>query len=165
MNRFDIIINGMAESGKDTFIKLFEEVHPGKVFNFSSVDIFRDFPYFFGWNGIKDNSYRNCLHYLKKASTYIDDFPTKYLLQKRKANWDTGGVYFYHIREEEEIKKFIGQAGFDVITLLLKRDKTTLADNPADNNVLSYSYDYTISNNGSIDDLRHEVRSFYRSIT
>lgn len=163
----EFIINGCAESGKDTFIKLFAERYgnnPYTVFNYSSIDPFRAIPYNFGWNGEKTDEYRACLHYLKKASSFIDNYPIKYLHEMRNKHTKDTDVIFYHIREPEEIEKFIDSLEVPPITILVARANDSIPDNPGDRKVWDFSYDFIIENNTDLKQLKEAVETFHDNV-
>ena len=141
----DILINGPAQSGKDTFIKIFEEKNPNlKVANVSSIDPFRTIPISWGWNGVKDESYRKALYYLKKAAIVLNDYPVEFLLEVRGKYVATFEKYviFYHIREPEEIKKLKEKLPF-LQTIFLERDNNKPLSLEEDEiNIRKYEYDY-----------------------
>jgi hypothetical protein len=162
----EIIINGVGGSGKDTFITLLSEKF-GKdqsIFNYSSIDPFRNIPRVFGWGGQKDDSYRNCLHYLKKASSCIDDFPIRHLMEMRSNHTRNSDIIFYHIREPEEIEKFVKALPNTPITVLVTREGGTVPDNPGDRSVFDYHYDYVIENNGNLAELGKSAETFMKDI-
>jgi hypothetical protein len=161
----EFIINGVAESGKDTFVsfvtnEMFKKNI--KVFNYSSIDPFRTMPKQFGWESEKDNNYRKCLYYLKKASTYINDYPNKYLFSLRETHKNTDVVVFYHIREPEEIDKFISYYKEDIppTAILVTRNNISIPNNYADNDVNNFDYDCIVENNGTLDDLKDAAKTF-----
>lgn len=105
-----IIINGPGTSGKNTFIKtvramLRESEIP--VYSFSSIFPIKDELYKTGqWDGkTKGERERNLMIDLKAKMIADDDKPLKYLLDS--INSKTEGVFFIHIREKDEIEKFI----------------------------------------------------------
>ena len=166
---YDIIINGIARTGKDTFIDLFQKANQDMyVHNVSSIDPFRKIPEAFGWNGEKDDNYRMCLHLLKQASKHIDNYPTRFLLKKRETvlsltqNMDI--TIFYHIREPKEIDLLLKELP-EAVTLIIRGDEETeKACPPSDNEVLDYDYDFRVFNRGTLTHLRDEAEAFKRRI-
>lgn len=155
----DIIINGIANQGKDTYVKLFSE-NNYRVSNISSVDPFRDIPKKWGWDGEKNEKYRICLVNLKKIAVEFNDYPTKYLLEQRLKimNSSLDNIIFYHIREIEEIeklKKELLKVNNDVITLLVKSNKLQTVEEGIDkNNFNEKYYDVIIYNDFDLDYLK-----------
>lgn len=160
----DVIINGVAQSGKDTFVSLFEDSFNDyfHIFNISSIDPFRTIPYEWGWNGVKDDNYRAALSYLKKAATYIADYPIREMLDKRRYFNRRNGkpnVFFYHIREPEEIEKFKRALDIDLLTVLVRREVRTIPEHSTDRLVFDYRYDVVIENNSGKDKLVAEAHN------
>ena len=164
---YDVIINGTSRTGKDTFIDFVGDVLHGEVYvhNISSIDPFREIPIRFGWKGKKDDDYRTCLHLLKEASTYIDDFPTRFLLQERERVLQQGSflkdtMIFYHIREPKEILSLMLRLPA-VTTLLIKgSEEMGVLSSPSDAEVFQFNYDITISNRGTLSELKTQAKLF-----
>jgi len=68
-----VIINGVGESGKDTFVNLCAE--HATVFNLSTVDKVKDVATLFGWQGDKTPEDRKLLSDLKDAWTKYNNGP------------------------------------------------------------------------------------------
>jgi hypothetical protein len=75
--------------------------------------------------------------------------------------WNTGLV-FIHCREPKEIDKLVREFDGEAVTLLIRRTAAESVEqiNHADNEVLNYSYDYTIYNDSTLSWLRNEARIF-----
>ncbi len=63
-----IIINGVARSGKDTFIDIFKSLNPNTI-NISSIDKVKELAREMGWDGTKDDKSRKFLSDLKDLWT------------------------------------------------------------------------------------------------
>jgi hypothetical protein len=96
---------------------------------------------------------------VKKAIVdYDPNFLNDYLLEKIK-NVKEPGVIFVDIREPYNIESFKNycqeNSGVSVYSILVRSDMEQLFDNPADNSVLDYTYDYEVRNDrgdsGSMD--------------
>lgn len=169
---YDIVLNGLAKTGKDTFINLVGKAGLGDtfVYNVSSIDPFREIPKLFGWDGEKTDDYRMCLKLLKEASVCIDDFPNRFLLDMRKKvikdyeDFLENIFIFYHIREPGEILKLKERIP-KLITVLL-RGKDEIEENfPAsDIEVLDYQYDITVENKGNLEDLLATAEHFLKYV-
>ena len=157
-----IVINGIGGSGKDTLIQEF----PAPCANVSSIDPIKKIAKEIGWNGVKDVAGRRFLSQLKQAADEYDDFSTKYLLQKAKGFLLTGfsDYLFVHIREPENIHKFVEEAkkelpnfsieDIKILTLLVKADWTPESlGNPSDDRVTDYPYDIIFHNSEGISGL------------
>lgn len=86
-----------------------------------------------------------------------DEIETRCMLAKR-------GAYFVHIREPDAIAKFtalLSDIGIPVRTVRIDRpDAEKVSSNRADASVDSMTYDLTIKNHGSLDDLRAACLEF-----
>ena len=72
-------------------------------------------------------------------------------------------MLFMHIREPEEIQR--AKERFDALTLLIKRPGyEPIQSNHADRDVDQYDYDYTIVNNGTMQDLEQQASDFIEKI-
>lgn len=169
-----IVINGGAQVGKDRFVKIFRDLSKLRIKNYSSVDKVKNIAEIcFGWNGKKDEKSRQFLSDVKKAWTEFNDGPntdilnrididTKYCIEKGKDI--EKNVYFLHIREPEEIAKIQKIYGDNCVTLIVNKDVSIHPDNSSDKNVDNYDYQYTIDNNGGIEELREKVKQFINEI-
>lgn len=162
MSKRVVVINGYAESGKDSFVELANQFVNLK--NYSSVDEIKSFLYHIGWNGEKDNKTRNFICELKKMLTAYNDYPFKCLKKEYEAfkKDSTYVLLFFHIREPKEIERAVRE--FNAVTLLIKREKRNTYTNSGDAKVDNYEYDYVIENNGSIEELRRKVENFLHEI-
>ena len=159
-----IVINGVAQSGKDTFIDMFRDSHKNfKVFNTSSIEPYKAVLYELGWNGDKTDKARKFLSDLKKLSIEFNDYPTSYL---RNRHGIISNVYtketvvsFYHIREPEEIKKFVQQCP-NTITMLVYRNSVETPNNDSDRNVDDFEYDTILHNDEGLENLKRDSRNF-----
>jgi len=129
--------------------------------NFSSVDNIKKIAITMGWQGGKTEKDRKFLSDLKDLSTEYNDMPFKTMvatinLFKSHTEYE---VLFLHIREIPEVKRMIEYCGAK--TLLVKSNRVAPIDsNWADANVNQYEYDYTVYNNGSLEDLEKQVLEF-----
>ncbi|SET61420.1 nucleoside/nucleotide kinase family protein [[Clostridium] polysaccharolyticum] len=162
MEKRVVIINGYAESGKDSFVELAKEFVQLK--NYSSVDEIKEFLYQIGWNGKKDNKTREFICELKRMLTAYNDYPFECLKKEYEAfkRDSTYVLLFLHIREPEEIKRAVRE--FKAVTLLIMREKRNIYTNSGDANVDNYKYDYVIENNGSKMELCSKVKKFLDEI-
>ncbi len=163
MEKKIIIINGTGGSGKDTFVSYCGEF--AKVLNVSAVDKVKEAARILvGWNGEKDDISRKLLVDLKDLSVRYNDAPTKYI--KSRADEFQNSDYeimFVHIREASEIKK--SQELLGAKTLLVTNPRVPLiTSNDSDGKVNEYNYDYYISNDGSLDDLKAKAAGFVKEL-
>ena len=163
MKKMIIIINGTGGSGKDSFVSFCGEFV--KVLNVSAVDKVKEAAKILvGWNGEKDELSRKFLSDLKRLSIDYNDAPTKYIesMAEQFKNSDED-IMFVHIREIDEIKK--AKKLLKAKTLLITNPRVELiTSNDSDKNVNEYKYDYYVSNDGTLEDLREKVEQFIKEI-
>lgn len=169
-----VIINGIGGAGKDQFVKFCQELLEtddlvNRCLNVSTVDYVKEIAGYCGWNGEKDPASRKFLSDLKKAMTEWRDLPimdVKGQLNRYSniCRWNgvEDTVAFVHCREPEEIARLVGE--LNAITLLIRRESAENVQqiNDSDNNVLNYSYDYIVQNEGTLEDLKASARMFLR---
>ena len=169
-----VIINGTGGAGKDTFVAMCKDVlGAGLVCNISTVDFVKEVAEFCGWDGTKTPKNRKFLSDLKDLLTEWNNIPFKRVCQEVKTwqhIWIASGEYgeavvFIHCREPKEIDKLRKEfEQYDATTLLIRRTAAESVEqiNHADNDVLNYSYDYTIYNDSTLSWLRNEAVVFLR---
>lgn len=170
-----VVINGTGGAGKDTFVAMCKDVlGADRILNISTVDFVKEVAEFCGWDGTKTPKNRKFLSDLKDLLTEWDNIPFNKVVDDIDA-WAyeriADGEYeqslvFVHCREPKEIDKFVEHYNIDdnnmVTTLLIRRAAAENVQqiNHADNDVLNYSYDYTIYNDSILSWLRNEARVF-----
>lgn len=160
MNKKIVIINGSGGVGKDTFVELCSEFT--NVKNISSVDKVKEAAKILvNWQGEKDDKGRKLLVDLKQLSIEYNDYPMTYIKEeadKFMAN-EEQNIMFIHIREISEIEKVKDM--LDAKTLLITSSRVKkITTNSSDANVEQYNYDYYISNDGTIEELREKAKRF-----
>lgn len=159
MNKKIIIINGTGGSGKDTFVQFCSEF--AKVTNISSVDKVKEAARILvGWNGEKDEKSRKLLVDLKQLSIEYNNAPSNYIKEQYDLFQESDSEYlFIHIREIPEIEKIKNM--LNAKTLLVINPRIALiTSNASDGNVYNYKYDFTIENNGTLEELKEKARQF-----
>ena len=161
MEKVIIVLNGNGGVGKDTFADLCGKY--AKVKKCSTVDKIKEAASLLGWSkALKDDEVsRRFLADLKTLVTNYNDFPFSELLRSiEEFKSDDNEILFLFIREIPEIKRLLS-INSEVKTLLLTNKNTKfIVSNDADKNVLNYEYDYTINNDGDINDLDIKAREF-----
>lgn len=163
-----VIINGAPRVGKDTVCQIAEEIL-GKKFchSLSSIDEIKRIALIGGWNGEKNPRSRKFLSDLKDLFSKFNDMPFNTIINKVKEIMDEYDYYdikensyiiFIHVREPEEILRLVTK--LNAITLLIKRENNEIISNHADSLVNDYTYDYTILNTGTLDELKKQVHQF-----
>lgn len=172
-----IVINGKGGVGKDWCInQLISKMGEEKIENISSIDPIKKIASEYGYDDSKKtNKSRKFLSDLKAAFTEWNELPMVHTIRSVRdaINAERNKkVVFVHIREPEEIKKFIKSCrislmvdnikcnnDFRIVTLLIIDENTitprTPFGNPSDDNVNNFKYDYTFINdkiNGKEDD-------------
>lgn len=162
MRKFIIIINGSGGVGKDTFVDLCSKY--ASVINYSSVKEIKQIATQFGWDGGKTEKDRKFLSDLKLLSADYSDFPYRCILKQIQEflNQDEKEILFIHSRNIPEIARVVKEFSHEIIfTLLITRGQVEkITSNIADADVENYDYDFTISNDGSINKLDWIAKNF-----
>ena len=164
-----VIINGTGGSGKDAFVNMCKLIDP-KIQNYSTVDGVKEVARKMGWCDDKSEKGRKFLSDIKDLWDNYNNGATNGTINKtiRYAELleELGmtSAVFVHCREPEkiaEMKKVISEK-YPVITLFIDRPSVEpITSNHADRDVENYEYDLTITNDGTLDDLRNSARWFY----
>ena len=166
MKKVAIVINGAGGVGKDTLCELAAKHF--KVKNISSITPIKEVAALCGWDGTKDNKARKFLSDLKNLCVEYNNYPTLWA----KGRYDEflvsdDEIMFDHIREAEEIKKFVEATGGAAKTLLVrggKRMSNEKYGNVSDDEVENYSYDYYFLNENTLDDAERDFVQLLKSI-
>ena len=166
MKKVAIVINGAGGVGKDTLCELAAKHF--KVKNISSITPIKEVAALCGWDGTKDNKARKFLSDLKNLCVEYNNYPTLWA----KHQYDDflasdEEIMFIHIREAEEIKKFVLATDGAAYTLLVrggKRMSNEKYGNASDDEVENYSYDYYFLNESTLDVAELEFVELLRGI-
>lgn len=164
-----VIVNGRPGAGKTTFEDICQALMGPFCRSRSTVDRIKEVAKRAGWDGRKTLESRKFLSDLKALCREFNDLPfqdikrTLRLFKSDLVNYHVDGhdaILLVDSREPAEIQRFKDE--MDAITVLIRRaaieEETT--SNESDENVFNFDYDYTIDNNGSIDDLRVVAEEF-----
>lgn len=166
MNKIAIVINGSGGVGKDTLCELAAKHY--RVMNVSSITPIKEIAALCGWNGEKTDAARKFLSDLKRITIDYNDFPTSWALDRYKEFLSSDDeIFFLHIREGEEIAKFVRATDGVAKTLLIRGgDRMTKANygNISDDAVENYSYDYYFVNDKALDIAEREFVKMLSSI-
>ena len=158
-----VIINGSGGVGKDTFVEFCSQYT--KVMNISSVDKVKEAANILtGWSGEKDEKSRKLLSDLKQLGIEYNDAPFRYLSSKvQEFKNSDAKIMFIHIREHTEIEKC--KQAFDAKTLLItNKNVAAILTNYSDSDINNYQYDYTIHNDGTLEELEQKAKEFVKNI-
>lgn len=166
MRKTVIVINGAGGVGKDTLCEFAAKSF--KVKNISSITPIKEIAKMCGWDGSKDDKSRKFLADLKALCVEYNNYPTLWA----KAQYDEfitsdEEIMFVHIREPEEIAKFVEATGGVAKTLLVRggeRTKRAAYGNAADDGVENYEYDYYFYNDKTLEEAEVSFAEFIRSI-
>ncbi len=180
-----IIINGYAGVGKDTFVDYcrdvtntgpypYSSVYTSVVHNLSTISPIKALAEEIGWDGGKTPKDRKFLSDLKDLLSKYNDYSFNKTIENVGAivrffkifiphNLDKLTI-FIHCREPEEIERFKKELGARSLIVRRHSSEVVTQFNHADNNVFDAVYDYTIFNEGSLDDLKESAKKFMEKI-
>lgn len=169
-NKTVIVINGRGGCGKDTLCDITAEHY--KVRNVSSITPIKELAAQAGWDGSKDPKSRKMLADLKQLFVEYNDLCNTYVVNHVKEfALSDEEIMFVHIRECDEIKKFIASAsvvdGVECISLLIRRNTNDgygngLLGNSADDDVEKMEYDFIYENNKTLEELSGDFIDFLK---
>lgn len=166
MSKRVIVINGAGGVGKDTLCDLAAKHF--KVYNVSSITPIKEIATLCGWDGTKDDKSRKFLSDLKLLTVEYNDYPTRWAYARYLEFMNSDEeVMFLHVREPEEIAKFVAITEGKAKTLLIRGGARMRKDNygnTSDDGVENYSYDYYYINEKSLDVAETEFASLLRGI-
>lgn len=161
-----IVINGKGGVGKDTLCDLAGKHF--KIKNISSITPIKDIAALCGWSGEKTDKARKFLADLKQVCVEYNDYPTAWARAEYEKFLDSDEeLMFVHIREPEEIEKFVNATGGIAKTLLVRapiRLNRGAYGNAADDNVENYSYDYYFDNDKTLDEAEADFVALLRGM-
>ena len=158
MNKVAIVINGRGGVGKDTLCDLAAKHFA--VMNISSITPIKEIARLCGWDGRKDDKARKFLSDFKRLCIEYNDFPTLWASERYNQFLNSEyQILFVHIREANEIEKFVKATGGRAKTLLIRggdRMKKSSYGNASDDDVENYSYDYYFMNDKMLEEAEAE---------
>ena len=169
MKKLGIVINGRGGAGKDTLCDFVAKVY--ETVNVSSVTPIKRIASENGWKGEKTPEARRFLAELKRIFTEYNDLPNRYSLSEYERFLLTPEkkIFFVHIREGEQIKRFITASkcfdGAHCVTLLIKSKRCEASyGNASDDMVEDYDYDYVYQNDKPLDEAAEDFLEFFASM-
>ena len=156
-----IVINGAGGVGKDTLIGAVAEKYETR--NISSVDPIKDLARQAGWTGEKDDKSRKMLSDLKALFTEYNDLSLSYIKDQYEQFLSSEEqVMFVHIREPEEIARFVDTAPEYIMTLLISSPWVLAAyGNDSDDRVRKYKYDMLYRNHLPLDEAKEDFLWYF----
>lgn len=166
MEKIVIVINGVGGVGKDTICEIISMHYSAK--KISAIDPIKQIAAYGGWE-YSDKSFkgRKLLSDIKLAFIEYNDFPLTHLLHEYSAFLkDPNEILLVHIREPDEIEKFISNISSTCITLLITSDRldSIAFGNESDDNVTNFNYDYTYRNILPLAKLEDNFMLFFTTI-
>lgn len=168
-----VIVNGRPGAGKTTFEDICQALMGPFCRSRSTIDQIKEIAKRARWNGEKTPEARKFLSDLKALCRDYNDLPFQDI--KRTLRLFESDLRIYGVenhsaillvdsREPEEIQRFKDE--MNAITVLIRRAaiENEETSNQSDAGVFNFNYDYTIDNNGSIDDLKNEAENFLKLI-
>ena len=117
--KLTVVINGAGGVGKDTLCNIAAGQY--RVRNVSSITPIKEIAAMCGWNGEKTDRARKFLSDLKLLTIAYNDYPSRWLDRQYRAFLDGDEeIMFVHIREPQEIAKFVRLTGGAAKTLLVR---------------------------------------------
>ena len=159
------VINGVARSGKDTFVELFAKHYPGLCLNWSTIDIVKEIAKnHLGWDGSKSDSSRLFLSEFKRIWNEFNNGAFLFMVNKINEHYHSLSkqqkkhiIYFIHCREPKDIKQFKEVFKEQCFTVIVSRKSIDTPNNNSDRNVSKFLYDYEITNNGTLENLEKKA--------
>jgi len=166
IKKIAFVINGKGGSGKDTVCDLLGKHY--NVHNISSITPIKEIAKTYGgWDGGKTEKDRKFLSDLKKLFTEYNDLPNHYCVSEFKKFMASPNeeVFFAHIREPENIDKFIKSVDGNCLTLLIRGGMQKDAyGNRSDDEVENYTYDYIYNNTKPLEDVEKDFLEFFHQV-
>jgi len=167
MKKMVITINGKGGVGKDTLCDFISKHYPTR--KISSITPILTIAKAGGWNGEKDDKSRKLLSDLKYLFSNYNDLSFNCLKSQTEEFLLTSDeILFIHMREPEEIAKYIKYATENQLTcktLLIKRDtmEHKIYGNDADDMVDYYQYDAIYYNNLPLTRAEQDFLTFFKN--
>lgn len=153
-----LIINGSGGVGKGEFVKALKRF--ATVRYISIADKAKNIAKDIGWDQQKRERDRKFLYDLKHLIDEYNDYNYHYVQEEinkfLKKRYEE--ILCIDMREKEQIER--AKADFGAKTILVTRpDVAQITSNPADKNVNDIEYDFTVDNDGDLNDLLLTARN------
>ncbi len=119
-----------------------------------------------GWDGDKSDKSRKMLSDLKMLFTQYNDLCLRYITEQYEQFLVSDEqVMFVHIREPEEIARFVSVAPEHIKTLLIKNSakEQHVYQNASDDNVEQYTYDGVYDNCLTLEETETAFMTFFHT--
>jgi len=163
-----IVINGKGGSGKDTVCEMTAKRFKTRIR--STITPIKEMAKLAGWKGEKDDKARKMLSDLKLLMVEYNDLPFNYGIREVEDFLQSDDeILFMHIREKEEIAKFVAASPIKAYTLLIKRMDVVFTQrdygNVSDDGVEDYDYDFCyVGNNKTLEALEKSFNAFFDEV-
>ncbi|MBE6637240.1 MAG: hypothetical protein E7618_05495 [Ruminococcaceae bacterium] len=160
-----IVINGAGGVGKDTLCNALTEDF--SVINISAITPIKEIAAQHGWKGEKDDRSRRFLAELKRIFADYNDLPTRYLVEQyHHFAASDAEILCVHIRESDQIARFVREVSLPCLSLLVRRDVISSHHygNQADDEVENYPYDLIFDNNAPEEESKQAFRAQIRRL-
>ncbi|MBQ8174831.1 MAG: hypothetical protein IJ009_05450 [Clostridia bacterium] len=165
MKKLVFVINGRGGVGKDALCD-FAARH-FRVTNLSTIMPIKDLAVQCGWQGEKTDRARRFLSDLKAVLAAYNDYPTLWAKERYlEFLADENEILFMHIREAEEIEKFVRATDGRAETILIRRAAVhrEAYGNRSDDEVEDYTYDYVYDNDLPLEEAGEGFVAFLKGI-
>ena len=172
-----IIINGLASSGKSTFISFCKDYYEKTVtatlvYELSSVDKVKDIARYCGWDGTKTAENRQFLSDLKGVLAKWNNLPINSIFTSINTAVQNhpyfDHVFFVNSREPEDIEKIENMAkenNYDVKKICIVNPNIKSNEVPElIAGIQSIKYDKTIINDGNLGEFYDKAKEFCQDI-
>ena len=155
------ILNGSGGVGKDTFVEMVGEIIAVK--HISIVDPIKKAAKGLGWDNDKSERGRRFLSDLKDLSDGYNNFNMAYVMNEigyflnKESNEK---MLFVDVRNPAQIQQIVNEFPEVQTILVTRKSVSPIITNHHDANVFNMKYNYTIKNDGNLDDLREEAKRF-----
>jgi len=168
-----VIQNGTPRSGKDEMIKgLHKQML--NIMRYSTVDKVKAIASSMGWNGEKTPEFRKMLSDLKIMynehfdGTFRDFKHNIAALQSETTTYDMLIVQTREIPEIIRMVAYCAEMKISCATTLVTRENNWSADKeslaPCDHEVHDYDYNFTLENNGTLEEFAKVVETFVEDL-
>lgn len=164
-----VVINGAPRSGKDTFIKLCNS-RKVNVIGISIVDEIKRIAKDIGWDGEKNLRSRKFLSDLKDLADNYNDFSFNRLEKRLSIAGELEKlnrlptVVFVVARDPKDISRLVEKYRATALCIRRTEAEAENVSNHADKEILNYSYDIYINNDGSLEKLEKCANAFMKYI-